>query len=53
MTHVYTWGNNEVRARYYGRRCEIVARLKHNSVVLRFEDGDMLVTSRYAVRRLL
>ena len=50
MTHVYVWANNEVRAKYKGKRCEIVKRLARNSVLLRFEDGDMLVTSRYAIR---
>lgn len=52
MSHTYTWGNNEVRARYKGRRCEVVARLKMNSVVLRFKGGDMLISSRYAIRKI-
>ena len=50
MVYIYVWCNNEVRAKYYGRRCEIVNRFARNSVLLRFEDGDLLVTSRYAIR---
>lgn len=34
-----------------GQRCRIVARGKLNSVLVEFEDGWRVVTSRYAVRR--
>jgi len=52
MRYIYTWGNNEVRARFKGRGCDVVTRLKMNSVVLRFEDGEMLISSRYAIRKV-
>lgn len=34
-----------------GERCRIVARGTMNSVCVEFEDGDRVITSRYAVRR--
>ena len=51
MKYVYTWGNNTKRAEYKGCICEIVKAMKRNSVVLRFEDGRMLCTSRFAIRK--
>lgn len=50
--YLYAWGNNEVRARFKGRRCEVVKRLARNSVLLRFENGEKLVSSRYAIRKI-
>ena len=49
MTHVWRW-----RARLpdrHGKRCEILARGRMNSILVRFTDGLRVVTSRYAVRR--
>ncbi len=36
----------------HGQRCRIVARGAKNSVLVEFEDGYRVVTSRYAVRRV-
>jgi hypothetical protein len=50
--YVYHWRNNPVRELLYGRRCRIARRLKLNSVLLEFEDGEQVVTSRTAIRRM-
>lgn len=34
-----------------GQRCRILVRGRKNSVLVEFEDGFQVVTSRYAVRR--
>ena len=47
---VYVWGNNAKRATLKGRNCRIVARGTMNSILVEFEDGERVVTSRYAVR---
>lgn len=49
MSHVWHW-----RARLGDRKgqpCEVLARGKLGSVLVRFGDGLLVVTSRYAVRR--
>ena len=50
--HVYVWKNNEKRATMAGRRCRVVARGRMNSIVIRFEDGQIECVSRYAVRKV-
>lgn len=50
--HVFRWGNNLVRAMFFGRRCRVVARGKMNTILVEFEDGRRVVTSRNAVRRV-
>lgn len=52
MTHVYAWANNSKRATLKGRKCRVLRRLKMNSVIVQFEDGQEEVTSRNAIRRL-
>ena len=52
MTHVFVWRNNPVRALYCGSLCRIVASLERNSVLIEFEDGRQLVTSKRAIRKL-
>ena len=52
MTHVYVWGNNEKRATLKGRLCRVLARGRMNSILVEFENGERLVTSRYAVRKV-
>ena len=47
--HVWWW-----RARLpsrKGQRCRVLVRGKMNSVLVEFEDGYRVVTSRYAVRK--
>ena len=49
----YAWANNEARVRLKDRLCEIVQRLKMNSVIVRFIDnGEIQVISRNAIRRV-
>lgn len=49
---IYAWGNNPVRAELKGRRCRIVVVARRmGSVLLEFEDGRRVITSRRAVRR--
>jgi hypothetical protein len=33
-----------------GQRCRVLARGRMNSILVEFEDGHQVVTSRYAVR---
>lgn len=49
---VFAWRNNERRAELYGRRCRIVARgSTMHSVLVEFENGERVVTSRRAIRK--
>lgn len=51
MKYLYAWGNNTKRATLKGRRCAIVQRLKNNSAVVQFENGQTEIVSRNALRR--
>ena len=35
-----------------GQKCRVLARGKMNSILVEFEDGYRVITSRYAVRKL-
>lgn len=35
-----------------GQRCRVVARGRMNSIAVEFKDGHMVVTSRFAVRKI-
>jgi len=48
---IYAWGNNDLRKQYKGRSCRVLARGKMNSVLIQFEDGFKMITSRYAVKK--
>ena len=49
--YVYFWKNNELRARLKGRACKVVKwGKKMNSVLVEFEDGLRVLTSRNAIR---
>jgi len=50
FTHVYAWRNNERRAALYGRRCRVVASGAMRTVLVEFEDGERVTTSRRALR---
>jgi hypothetical protein len=52
MTYVYRWRNNPKRATLYGRRCTIVVRGTMNSALVRFENGQLEVVSRNALRKV-
>jgi len=49
--YIYGWGNNAKRRLLKGRRCRVLARMTMNSCVVEFENGDMEVISRNALRR--
>jgi hypothetical protein len=51
FTHVYAWRNNERRAALFGRRCRVVATGALGTVLVEFEDGERVTTSRRALRR--
>ena len=51
MKYVYMWGNNEKRAKYKGRDCDVVGFLKKNGVLLKFGHSDYLISSRLAIRK--
>ena len=49
---VYVWGNNPRRAELKGRRCTIVTHgFRMYSVLVEFEGGERVVTSRRALRK--
>lgn len=49
---VFVWGNNAEREKLVGRRCRVVAHgSSMQSVLVEFEDGTRVVTSRRATRR--
>lgn len=49
--YVYAWRNNEKRQTLYGRRCRVLARGSMNSIMIAFEDGQVEITSRNAIRK--
>lgn len=52
MTHIYAWKNNEKRLTLYRRKCQIIVRLKFNSAIVEFENGQRECVSRNALRRI-
>ena len=52
LTHIYHWGNNPVRAKLKGRKCRIIDTGAKGSTLYEFENGDQVVSSRRAVRRI-
>jgi hypothetical protein len=51
IDYVYAWRNNDRRAALWGRRCRIVASGSLGTVLVEFEDGERVTTSRRALRR--
>jgi len=49
--HVWFWRSRF--AERNGTRCRVITRGKKNSVLVQFEDGFKVVTSRYAVRKII
>jgi hypothetical protein len=47
----FAWRNNAKRAMLYRRPCRVLARGRMNSVLIEMDDGELVVTSRNAVRR--
>jgi hypothetical protein len=51
--HIWFWRANWMRRiERKGQRCQVLVRGAKNSVLVEFEDGFQVVTSRYAVRRI-
>lgn len=49
--YIYKWANNEKRETLYGRKFRVLARMKMNSALVEFEDGQREVISRNAIRK--
>lgn len=47
----YVWHWRTKMPERHGSRCRIVERGKLNSIMVEFEDGVRVVTSRFAVRK--
>jgi hypothetical protein len=48
---VFAWKNNPRRAKLFGRRCRIIeVGSTMRSVLIEFEDGERVITSRRALR---
>ena len=50
MTHIWFW--KSVLGDRKGQPCRVICAGKMNSVLVEFEDGFRVVTSRYAVRKI-
>lgn len=49
---VYYWKNNPKRLRLNGKACRLLARgTSMHSVLIEFEDGERVITSRRAIRK--
>lgn len=48
--HVWFWKSKLPERK--GKRCRVVARGAMNSILVEFQDGHRVVTSRYAVRQV-
>ena len=50
--YVYRWNFSPMRPiDRKGQKCMVIARGQRNSVLLKFEDGFLVVTSRNAIRK--
>jgi hypothetical protein len=47
-THVWHWRSKLAERK--GQRCRILARGRMNSILIEFEDGYRVITSRWAIR---
>ena len=50
MTHLWFW--KAILGERKGQPCRVLCHGKLNSILVEFEDGFRVVTSRYAVRRI-
>ena len=49
--YTYRWGNNLKRARLKGKKCKLLTSGTRNNILIEFEDGERVVTSRRALKR--
>ena len=47
--HIWFWKTRLPKRK--GQRCRVLAHGKMNSIKVQFEDGQIVITSRYAVRK--
>lgn len=53
MTHVWYWHPRlPGEKRRKGMLCRVLIRGRRNSVLVELEDGEQVITSRYAVRKV-
>jgi hypothetical protein len=50
MTYPYIWFWRTRLPERKGMKCRVLARGKKNNILVEFEDGYKVITSRYAVR---
>lgn len=50
MTHIWFWRSRLPERK--GQLCRVLARGAMNSIMVEFEDGYRVITSRFAVRRI-
>ena len=50
--HVWFWNPRMGERNRKGKLCTVLARAKRNSILVQLEDGEKVITSRYAVRRI-
>lgn len=48
--HIWFWRTRLPERK--GQRCAVLARGRMNSILVQFEDGFKVITSRYAVRKV-
>jgi hypothetical protein len=53
ITYYYSWKNNEKRLTLYHRKLIVLQRMVGNSALVRFENGDLEVISRNAIRKIV
>jgi hypothetical protein len=51
LTHTWRW-RSKLPERY-GQRCRVLTRGRMNSALVEFADGERVITSRYAVRKVV
>lgn len=49
--HIWFWKTRLPERK--GQKCRVLARGKMNSIKVQFEDGTIVITSRYAVRKTI
>jgi hypothetical protein len=50
--YIYAWKNNKKRAALHGRHCQVIVRMRANSALVEFENGQREIISRNALRKV-
>jgi len=53
MKYFFYWKNNSKRAKLRGKKCDVLIRGAKGSILIVMEDGEKVVTSWRALRKLL